>query len=144
MRQPRDGGWGEREIKGQRLLIQSIDTVHRSALTHIPSQITPPALFRHPDPPPIKSLARRPRNPTPRTLRPLRSSAFGLGGGGKPLRETASERKGGATAPAIASERATAFLALVPMARIISKIFRAVLWVPVALALADCNSKRKF
>ena len=51
---------------------------------------------------------------------------------------------GKATAPAIASERATAFLVLVLMARIISKIFRAVLWVPVALALADCNSKRKF
>ena len=48
------------------------------------------------------------------------------------MRETASERKGEATAPAIASERATAFLALVLMARIISKIFRAMLWVPVA------------
>ena len=48
------------------------------------------------------------------------------------MRETASERMGEATAPAIASERATAFLALVLMARIISKIFRAVLWVPVA------------
>lgn len=43
------------------------------------------------------------------------------------MRETASERKGEATAPAIASERATAFLALVLMARIISKIFRAML-----------------
>ena len=54
-----------REIKGQRLLIQSIDTVHRSALTHIPSQITPSALFRHPDPPPIKSMARRLHNSPP-------------------------------------------------------------------------------
>ena len=53
-------------------------------------------------------------------------------GGVEPLRETASERMGEATAPAIASERATAFLALVLMPRIISKIFRAVLWVPVA------------
>ena len=44
------------------------------------------------------------------------------------MRETASERKGEATAPAIASERATAFLALVLMARIISKIFRAGKW----------------
>ena len=35
------------------------------------------------------------------------------------MRETASERKGEATAPAIASERATAFLALVLMPRII-------------------------
>ena len=60
-------------------------------------------------------------------------------GGGKPLRETSSERKGEATAPAMASERATTLLALVLMARIISKIFRAVLWVPVALALADCK-----
>ena len=49
------------------------------------------------------------------------------GGGVEPLRETASERNGEATAPAMASERATAFLALVLMARIISKIFRAVL-----------------
>ena len=48
------------------------------------------------------------------------------------MRETASERMGEATAPAIASERATAFLALVLMPLIISKIFRAVLWVPVA------------
>ena len=48
------------------------------------------------------------------------------------MRETSSERKGEATAPAMASERATALLALVLMARIISKIFRAVLWVPVA------------
>ena len=42
------------------------------------------------------------------------------------MRETASERKGVAIAPATASERATAFLALVLMACIISKIFRAV------------------
>ena len=63
-----------------------------------------------------------------------------FGGGGEPLRETASERMGEATAPAIASERATAFLALVLMARIISKIFRAVLWVPVAVcAICVCG-----
>ena len=71
--------------------------------------------------------ARRIRRVRPPTLRPS-----GCEGGGQPLRETASERMGEATAPAIASERATAFLALVLMPRIISKIFRAVLWVPVA------------
>lgn len=66
-------------------------------------------------------IARQFRRVRPPILRPLSCE----GGGG--LRETASERKGEATAPAIASERATAFLALVLMARIISKIFRAVL-----------------
>ena len=71
---------------------------------------------------------RRIRRVRPPILRPSSCE----GGGVEPLRETASERKGEATAPAIASERATALLALVLMVRIVSKNFRAVLWVPVA------------